>query len=309
MDIGQALVKRGGAFDKVYFFVMGLPYSGALYVQALKRPCTETFFEFMKRAFGYFEGVPRRIAFDNEKMFLAKIKGPRERVLTPAFLELQSHYRFAEHSCRVRRPMERGVVEANVKHARARLYVPGPEVDDLGAFSARLREYCGLDLERRLRERVSCKAALLKKERPVFIPLPEDAFDACRKTPAQADSRSLVRFRTNDYSIPTRHAHQLVLVKGHVDRVEIYKHNQLIACHRRCWDTEQMILDPIHYLAVAPRRSIQPWVWGLAGPGPGGPLASRPTPPTHVRGLEVSLCALSHGERPVPWVTGADMRS
>jgi transposase len=271
VDIGQALVKRGGAFHKVHFFVMGLPYSGALYVQAFERSCTETFLEFMKRAFEYFGGVPRRITFDNEKMFVAKITGPRERVLTPAFLELQSHYRFVEHFCRVRRPMEKGVVEANVKLARARFFVPVPEVDDLGAFNTRLVEYCDLDLKRRLRGRASCKAELLDKERPVFLPLPEDPFDACRKVCAQADSRSLVRFRTNDYSIPTRYAHQLVLVKGYVDRVEIYKHSQLIACHRRCWDREQMILDPVHYLALLERKPGaldhgQPFVnWQLPG--------------------------------------------
>ena len=37
VDIGQALVKRRGVYHKVYFFVMGLPYSGALYVQAFER--------------------------------------------------------------------------------------------------------------------------------------------------------------------------------------------------------------------------------------------------------------------------------
>ncbi len=250
VDIGQALVKRGGAFHKVYFFVMGLPYSGALYVQAFERSCTETFWEFMKRAFEYFEGVPRRITFDNEKMFVSKITGPRERVLTQGFLELQSHYRFEEHFCRVRRPMEKGVVEANVKYARGRFFVPVPEIDDLEAFNARLEECCRLDLDRKLRERASCKAELLEKERPAFIPLPEEAFDACRKVFAEASSRSLVRFQGNDYSIPTRYAYQRVLAKGYVDRVEIYKHRELIACHRRCWGTEQMILEPIHYLAL-----------------------------------------------------------
>lgn len=146
--------------------------------------------------------------------------------------------------------MEKGVVEANVKYARGRFFVPVPEIDDLEAFNAQLDEYCRLDLDRKLRERASCKAELLEKERPVFIPLPEEAFDACRKVFAEASSRSLVRFRTNDYSIPTRYAYQRVLVKGYVDRVEIYKHRQLIAWHRRCWDTEQMILEPIHYLAL-----------------------------------------------------------
>jgi len=250
VDIGQVLVRRGGVLQRVYFFVMGLPYSGALYVQAFERSCTETFWEFMKRAFEYFEGVPRRITFDNEKMFVAQVQGPRERVLTPAFLELQSHYRFAEHFCRVARPTEKGVVESNVKYARARFFVPVPEVEDREVFNARLVEYCRRDLGRRLRGREACKAGLLDEERSAFLPLPELAFDACRKTFARADSQSLVRFQTNDYSIPTRHAYQSVLVKGYVDRVEIYKHTQLIACHRRRWDSEQMVLDPIHYLAL-----------------------------------------------------------
>jgi len=254
VDIGQALVRRRGVLERVYFFVMGLPYSGALYVQAFERSCTETFWEFMKRAFEYFEGVPRRITFDNERMFVAQVKGPRERVLTPGFLELQSHYCFAEHFCRVARPMEKGVVEANVKYARARFFVPVPEVEDLEVFNARLVECCQRDLERRLRGREARKASLLDQERSVFIPLPEVGFDACRKAFAQADSRSLVRFKTNDYSIPTRHAYQSVLVKGYVDRVEIYKHAQLIASHRRCWGAEQMILDPIHYLALLERK-------------------------------------------------------
>ena len=146
------------------------------------------------------------------------------------------------------------MVEANVKYARARFFVPVPEIDDLEVLNTRLVEYCESDLVRRLRGRTACKAELLDKERPVFLCLPEDAFDACRKTFAQADSRSLVRFKTNDYSIPSRYAYQSVLVKGYVDRVEIYKHTQLIACHRRCWDAEQMILDPIHYLALLERK-------------------------------------------------------
>jgi len=254
VDIGQALVKLGGVLQKVYFYVMSLPYSDALYVQAFERSCKETFWEFSKRVFEYFGGVPRRITFDNEKIFVAQVKGPRERVLTPAFLELQSHYRFAAHFCRVARPTEKGVVEAMVKYARLRFFVPVPEVEDLEVLNERLVEDCQRDLKRKLRGQKACKATLLDEERPVFIPLPEVPFDACRKTFTKADSRSLARFQGNDYSVPTCYAHHGVLVKGYVDRVEIYKHAQLIAWHRRRWDTEGMLLDPIHYLALLERK-------------------------------------------------------
>jgi hypothetical protein len=47
------------------------------------------------------------------------------------------------------------------------------------------------------------------------------AYDACHKVATRVSSLSLVRYRNNDYSVPTRYGHQEVLAKGYVDRVEI----------------------------------------------------------------------------------------
>jgi transposase len=58
VDVGQALVKQGGELRKVYFFVLVLPYSDAIYVQAFGQARTETFWEFHGRAFAYLGGVP-----------------------------------------------------------------------------------------------------------------------------------------------------------------------------------------------------------------------------------------------------------
>jgi len=99
VDVGQALVKQGGALRKVYFFVMVLPYSDAIYVQAFGHARTEMFWEFHGRALEYFGGVPRRISYDNDKVLVSAITGTRARRLTEGFLQLQSHYRFAEHFC------------------------------------------------------------------------------------------------------------------------------------------------------------------------------------------------------------------
>ena len=51
--------------------------------------------------------------------------------------------------------------------------------------------------------------------------VPPSPFGACRKASTFASSLSLVRFDSNDYSVPVRCAHHPVVVKGCVDRVDI----------------------------------------------------------------------------------------
>jgi 3-polyprenyl-4-hydroxybenzoate decarboxylase len=54
-----------------------------------------------------------------------------------------------------------------------------------------------------------------------FMPLPAVPFDPCHMVTGRASSMALVRYRTNDYSVPTAYAHQEVVIKGYVDRVAI----------------------------------------------------------------------------------------
>jgi len=111
VDFGEALVKMNGVLRKVKFFAMALPYSDAMFIVAYPRECTETFQDGHVRACAFFEGVPRRISYDNAKTSVSKIVGARTRKLSDGFLQLQSHYPFEEHLCRVRRANEKGVVE------------------------------------------------------------------------------------------------------------------------------------------------------------------------------------------------------
>jgi len=63
VDFGEATVKLAGQPRKVALFVMTLPYSGAIFVQAFPRECTETFLEGHRRAFEFLGGVPTRISY------------------------------------------------------------------------------------------------------------------------------------------------------------------------------------------------------------------------------------------------------
>ena len=68
-------------------------------------------------------------------------------------------------------------------------------------------------------------------------------------------SLSLVRYKNNDYSAPTRYGPQEVLAKGYVDRVEIVCRGETIAVHPRSYETADFIYNPLHYLALLEQKT------------------------------------------------------
>ncbi len=157
------------------------------------KECTETFWEGHVRAFKFFGFVPRWISYDNNKIAMSKILGPRVRKLTYGFKQLLSHYLFKYHFCLVRRPNEKGVAEGVVKFARLNFFVPVPEVRDFDKLNAYLLKRCQEDLARRLRGKTLTKAQLLLEDQVASLPLPEVPFEACKRASTISNNESLVR--------------------------------------------------------------------------------------------------------------------
>ncbi len=254
VDFGEATIKLGGIETKVALFVMTLPYSGAIFIQAFPRECTETFLEGHRLAFEFFGGVPRRISYDNSAIAVIEVLSGRERKLTKEFLRLQSHYLFQEHFCLVRRPNEKGHVERLIGFARRNFLVPVPEVTSLERLNETLLERCRADLVHRTRGKAGTKAELLAEDQAAFLPLPKQIFEARWIEQVSADSQSLVRFDTNSYSVPVKYAHRKITVVATVEEVRLVSEDRLVARHRRCWQKEQYLFDPIHYLALLERK-------------------------------------------------------
>ncbi|MDA0834618.1 MAG: IS21 family transposase [Planctomycetota bacterium] len=254
VDFGEATIQLAGQETKVALFVMTLPYSGAIFVQAFPRECTETFLEGHRLAVEYFGGVPRRISYDNSAIAVIEVLQGRERKLTREFLRLQSHYLFQEHFCLVRRPNEKGHVERLLGFARRRFLVPVPQVASLETLNAHLRGGCQSDLQQQTRGRPVPKGELLQEDQAAFLPLPLQSFEARRIETATVDSQSLARFETNDYSVPVKYAHRRLLVVATVAEVRLVYQDQLVARHPRCWQRAQILFEPIHYLALLERK-------------------------------------------------------
>ena len=254
VDLSEAAVKVNGVLRKVIFFVMVLPHSDAIYVQVFDRECIEVWWEGHRRAFEFFGGVPWRITADNAKSLVAKVIGPHERKLTVGFLQFKSHYLFDTHFCRVRCANEKGVAENGIRYTRLNYMVPVPQVSSLAELNRILDERCRRELLRKLRGKTKTKGELLEEDKAVFLDLPAAPFDACKKQSTCVSSMSLVRFDKNDYSVPVRHAYQPVVVKGYVDRVELYRDGECIARHKRLWTKGDASYDPRHYLELLERK-------------------------------------------------------
>ncbi len=254
VDFGHAHVFLNGEEVKVAVFVMTLMYSDAVFCCVFPRECSETFLEGHCRAFEFFGGVPRRIAYDNTKTAVAKIVGKRKRELTRDFLRLQSHHLFDCHFCLVRRPNEKGQVEGLVGFTRRNFLVPVPRVSSLESLNSDLEQQCRNDLQRRLRGQTATKAVRLEEERSALRALPKQRFEARRVAGSRAGSLSLVRFDRNSYSVPTAYAHQNVTVIGSVEEVRIICRDHVVAEHTRDWGRERVHFDPRHYLALLERK-------------------------------------------------------
>jgi hypothetical protein len=86
------------------------------------------------------------------------------------------------------------------------------------------------------------------------LPLPQRPFEACIRQPGQVDKYQTVHFDRNRYSVPRLWAFRTVTVHGYVDRVTVVAQDQVIAQHRRSYAQSELILDPLHYLAVLGRK-------------------------------------------------------
>src|SRR5438477_12605794 len=70
----------------------------------------------------------------------------------------------------------------------------------------------------------------------------------------QGSPRCLVRYRLNDYSVPTAYGHRDVLVRGYVHEVVIACGADIIARHSRSYEREDFVFEPLHYLALIEQK-------------------------------------------------------
>ncbi len=255
VDWGEARILLNGVETKVHLFCMRLCHSQVSFVRAYKRQDQVSFLDGHVHALRFFGGVPRRLAYDNlTSAVIVSGRGSVNKRPTEAFRHLKSHYLFDYRFCSAGKGNEKGHVENLVKFCRLNFLVPLPEVTSLAELNVLLMADFQKDMDCTPRGWEETKAVRFKADQARFYSLPQNPFSVCRMESTFSSRLSLVRFDNCFYSIPCEYIQQTVLVKGFVDKVEVYQGIEKIAEHIRCEGPERYKLDFRHYLSHLERK-------------------------------------------------------
>lgn len=256
VDWHEAIIYENGIEKKVYGFCMKMCCSKAPFVCAYESMTIECFLDGHVRAFEYFGGIPKRIAYDNLKTAVIKVFKKGKRKLNKRFVELKSWYLFDTRFCNVAKGNEKGDVENLAKRSERQFFSPIPSVASVDELNEMLVAQCIKELDRKAPAPHTGKTMgdLFEEEKQHLYELPAQRFEACRRSSTFPDKQLMVRVDTNRYSVPTEYAYQSCRVKTFVDKVDIFCKNELIASHKRCFGKDQYILDPMHYIKVLERK-------------------------------------------------------
>jgi transposase len=253
-DFGEAVIVLGGVEQKAHFFVLDLPHSDAYFVRAYPAATAEAWMDGHVHAFAFFGGVPQSVLYDNDRCLVSKIQPDGTRVRATLFSGLLSHYLYRDRYGRPGKGNDKGNVEGMVGYARRNHMVPIPRFPDWESFNAYLEEQCLARQNDMLRGHTETIGSRLQLDLAEMRPLPAAPFESCAQASGRVSSQSLVRYDTNDYSVPVAYGHQDVWVRAYVDQVVIGCRGDVIARHPRCYAREDMVFDPIHYLPLIERK-------------------------------------------------------
>jgi transposase len=253
-DFGEATVIIGGVERKAHFFAFDLPHSDGCYVRAYPAATSEAWVDGHIHAFAFFGKVPASVLYDNDKCLVARILPDGSRTRAKLFSGFLSHYLIRDRYGRPGKGNDKGGVEGLVGYARRNFMVPVPRFPSWEAFNTWLEARCRKRQGDILRGHTEMIGQRLEQDLEVMAELPAAPFDACDQASGRVSSQALVRYKTNDYSVPVAYGHRDVWVRGYVDAVVIGSGGDVIARHPRCYDREDMVFDPVHYLPLIERK-------------------------------------------------------
>jgi len=254
VDWGEVVAEIGGKRQSVQVFVMRLNYSKARFVMVFPFQKQEAFFEGHIRAFRFFGGVPRRITYDNLKTAVFRVLEGHNRQEQNSFTAFRSYYLFESNYCTPAQGHEKGGVESDVGYAQRNFFAPIPQVEDFAVLNRQLDQACLDDMQRRVRGETKLVTDVWQAEKATLLPLNPVDFPACASHVVKVNPYSQVVFETNRYSVPAEYAGNQLALRAYPFRVEILSLSQVVAEHPRCFEREQDILNPLHYLGLLEQR-------------------------------------------------------
>jgi transposase len=201
VDFFEVTVDEAGQRRTAWKFVMRLMYSGRDFAWLYDRCDQVAFLDGHVRAFAYFDGVAKRLVYDNLTAAVKSRVG-LERQLSSRFEALVSHYLFDPCFARPGEGHDKGGVESRGKGIRLQHLTPIPQGASLEAISGSLLESIEGTLGRRRGEGEETVEQLWAVESSRLRPLPPTPFEPRRVETVEVSRQAMIRVDAVRYSVP-----------------------------------------------------------------------------------------------------------
>ena len=232
-----------------------LCYSRMSFIVAYPLQKMEMVLDAHVQAHDFFGGLCGRGIYDNLKTVVTKIFRGKEREFNARFLECSSHYLFEVDACTPAAGWEKGKVERQVQTLRKNFFVPRLSFESFDALNAYLRDrtIAYAKTKTHPEKHDSSIYAVFEEERE-FLRKTALPFDACLAREVRVSPQCLVSYERNRYSVPCAHANRSVQLRVYAGHIRFYADGHCIAEHKRIFERDKTVCDPLHYLPVLERK-------------------------------------------------------
>ncbi len=250
VDFGDfKVVSASGQEITLYAFAMVLGFSRHLYVEFVERCTMSTFLDCHKHAFGYFDGIPSEILYDNMKnVVIRRHVGGLE--FNSTIMDFGAHYGFKPEACPPYSPWYKGKVERPMQYIRERFW-RGYQYGDLEQLNRDIRQWLQtvafLRVHGTTRQRVSERYTL---EQPHLGDIPNRPYDTSEKVTRKVYKDCQVSFGGNRYVVPHKYVGCIVLLKVKNGIVRTYHDEELLVVYRIPEGKGKVVSDPRFYAAL-----------------------------------------------------------
>jgi transposase len=246
----------GQTLRRVSVLVATLCFSRLCYIEFALAQRKADFYRALVHALNFFEGSPHKIILDNLKAAVINGWG-RHACFHPEFLALCGYFCMEPIACERRDPESKGIVEAGVRYVKGNALQGRSEEltcwEDYQQLASYWRDQvANVRMHHTTKERPRDR---FEKERHLLRPLPAVPFDTDEVVSALVNAHARVKFDGNRYSVPPEVARKTVLLRASQSQVRISYQGLEIACHDRCYQRGQLILDKAHQLQALKMRT------------------------------------------------------
>ena len=250
---------KSGEIRKTELFVGCLGASSYTYAEASFSQDLPSWLLSHVRMFEYFRGVPAIVTPDNLK---SGIKRPDryEPEINPSYQDLVSHYGCCVIPARVRKPKDKGKVEAAVLVAQrwilARLR--NRTFQSLSEMNLAIQECLEIVNRRKMRGIGKSRFELWEElDRPALQALPPTRYEFAAWSKSKLQMNYHVRVDEHFYSAPFSLIHQELWCRAASEFIEIFHQGVRIASHPRSFVKFKYSTDPAHMPPA--HRSMAEW--------------------------------------------------